>query len=183
MADTVPIYEKTMNRGIHMLVEMIDQYYTEAQEALQSRNGNAVHDNDVGRVKEYMDDLDKWMDYWASRSLLDLTATSGRVYLIPDLEVPKRSSTQNLFWYEYLMLLNEFRAEVRRSQSRNQAQGLHSSDVNRFKKQTENIRVYFDEYVSSILPVDRPQSSSPESHYLEDRTDYSPGEDGLDPTT
>ena len=178
MADTEPNYSVTMSRAVYMIVEMLDQYYTETQEAYQSRNGNEVHEDDVRRSNEYMDDIDNWINYWAAKKLLDLPATSRQRYTMPELELPKRGESQNLFWYEHLMSFWEMREEVRKSQSRNQGQGLHPNDVERWKEYTQNRRDYFDAYVSKILPVDRPQSSSPEAHYVSDRTDYSPGADG-----
>lgn len=178
MADTKPNYVESMNRGHYLLIEMVDQYYTESQEAFQSRNGNELHEADLERNDAYMDDIDNYIDYWTQRKKLDLNHTSNMKYRIPDLEMPVRSKAQNLFWYDHLLAIWQMRDEMRKSQTRNQAQGVHESDVKRWKALTEDRRTFFRDYTSKINPVDRPQSSSPEQHYTADRTDYSPGEDG-----
>lgn len=182
MADTSPDYSNCVNRGLHLLIEVIDKTYGETQEAYQSRNGNDIHVEDIRRCMEYMDDIDNWIDFWAKRGLLDLNHTANTVYQLPEIEMPNREMAQNVFWYEHLMAMWELRENIRKSQSRNQAQGFHANDIKRWKEYTQDRRTYFEDFVSKVLPVDYPQTTSPEALYVADRTDYSPGPTGVSTT-
>lgn len=174
-----PDYSQTNNKGLHILLEIFDRYYTETMESHQSRNGNQVHTADVQRLKDYVNDLNQFIDYWAARGTLDMPNTSNVMYKLPTTVPPELGDSQNYFWYDHTLEMYQIRESVRMSQSRNQAQGFHPDDVKRWQSYFADRITFFDAYVANAQPVDLPQSSSNATVYLEDKVDYSPGDSGI----
>jgi hypothetical protein len=174
-----PEYGITKNKGLHTLVETFDRYWVETLEAYQSRDGNTVHEADIQRLKDYMDDLRKFIDYWVARQTIDQPHSSNMQFNIPPASAPAVENFQNIFWYDHAIEMYQIRLNMRQSQSRNQTQGFHPNDVERWLSYFQDRIDYFEKYVSQATPMDLPQSTSNADHHIEDLVDHTPGDSGI----
>ena len=178
MGNPIPDYSKTINMGVWNLLEMVDDAYTNQIEAHQSRNGSRVYEPDVERLKQYFNDWRAFIAYWSGRKVPDEPYLEPRIYLTPDLDYPDKTRFQNQFWFMHCVRLHDFREAMRRCQSRNDMRGFHADDMQRWEDSMKDMINYFEDYVFEAQPIDSPQSTSDSGVFIQDRTDYSPGESG-----
>jgi hypothetical protein len=56
--------------------------------------------------------------------------------------------------------------------------GFHTDDVRRWNDAMVDLVNYFSDYVDEASPIDSPQSTSDSDLFIQDKSDYSPGESG-----
>jgi hypothetical protein len=129
------------------------------EELIKSQSANLTEfiSFDLERLKSYLDDVTKYLDWIVAQPQLDLPETSPReIELETPPEVPK---LENPMIVDCVRLIVRARDEIANSQSARRSSGLVTFDEKRLRAVIEKCAQYLDNYVATVSPIDLPESS------------------------
>jgi hypothetical protein len=154
---SLPILENgSYNVHIAMLVRLIDRAIIEVTKS-QSAPGSGVRQADAERISSYMDEMESFVRF-SSRLPETDTPKSHPLPVQFDAPVALPRIENDSMWL-LAQMLDTMRIEVGQSASSRQPNGWWKPDLPRVQKYIEDVRVFMNEHVLKVTPVDNPESS------------------------
>jgi hypothetical protein len=144
------------NHDVAGFARRINRFIDEIQHA-GSGAGSYVSAADLTRANSYLDAVDTYHDHVLNQPQLDLPETHPRAIEIEEGPALVRLENESLTDLAYMLAIT--RDELVNSQSARLASGLMEFDSNRLRAVTSKARAFLADYVSTVTPLDLPESS------------------------
>lgn len=144
------------NYQIAGLIRRLRRFRYETVKAASSALAS-VNDADFARAKSYLNAATQYINWVVSVPQLDLPESSPRLIELgeaDELDMPENEALADLMaMYDLLEI------EIGHSQSARMGDSIISHDENRMRAMIEKMDLFLDNYVSSVLPLDVPEST------------------------
>lgn len=144
------------NHDIVGLVNRIQRFLVELTKSV-SADVSQFNAFDTGRLKSYLDAIEKYRQWMTAQPQLDLPETAPRGYAIPDFESTSRVENESI--NDTVRLLKIMRDELVNSQSARQPAGLTAFDDFRLSAILTKLNEFISSYIEEVTPLDLPESS------------------------
>lgn len=153
----LPILENgAYNIHTAMLVRLIDRAIVEVTKS-QSAPGSGMREADAARIESYMVEMESFVKF--SQRLPETDTPKSHPLAIqydPPIVLPR---IENDSMWLLAQMLDTMRIEVGNSASARQPNGWWKPDLARVYKFIEDVRVFMNEHVLKVTPVDNPETS------------------------
>lgn len=150
----------TTNHDVKALNDRMNRFIVELQSSV-SAGTSSMSEADKTRALSYLNSIDRLHDWIIGQPLLDLPETAPRVREL--MEPPAIVDSENEEINDLVNLLVIARDELVNSQSSRHASGLIGFDSDRLRALTSKARAFIEGYVTSVAPLDLPESSPREA--------------------
>jgi hypothetical protein len=146
----------TNNFQIAGLIQRLRRFRYETVKSASSGLAD-VNSHDFARAKSYLASAVAYIDWIVSQPQLDLPETTPTPYDLAEpetLDMPENEALVDL-----MRLYDLMEKEIGNSQSSRYGDGLISHDEKRMRAMLEKMNAFLDTYVSTIQPLDLPESA------------------------
>jgi len=157
MAETTPLFPAGVyNLDVTYLADKLARYASEVQMSVSS-NVAFVNEFDMGRLQNYLTDIDRAVDYVLDQPQLDLPESHPMLH--PIQPFPAMRDMESDEWDHVVRLLRSGYIELTNSQSSRLGAGLMPFDARRVTALVAKTRQWLNDYVSKRSPMDLPETS------------------------
>lgn len=156
MADTNVFPAGVYNLDVTYLADKLARYAGEVQMSVSS-NVAFVNEFDMGRLQNYLDDIDAAIAYVTAQPQLDLPESHPMMNAIQPF--PSMRDMESDEWDHVVRLLRSGYIELVNSQSSRLGAGLMPFDARRVSALVAKTRAWLNDYVSKRSPMDLPETS------------------------
>ena len=160
MADSSVFPAGVYNLDVTYLADKIARYAGEVQMSVSS-NVAFVNEFDMGRLQNYLDDIDAAIAYVTAQPQLDLPESHPILNAIQPF--PAMRDMESDEWDHVVRLLRSGYIELCNSQSSRLGAGLMPFDARRVSALVAKTRAWLNDYVSKRSPMDLPETSPQQS--------------------
>lgn len=144
------------NTDVKGIYSRINRFIFEVMHQVSS-NVSEVNQFDYARIQSYLDAIRTYAQHVQSDPELDLPETSPRTYTLEDPPVVPKIENESLA--DVIRLLELMRDELINSQSARRPAKLVSFDYVRLLLILDKCDRFMSDYISTITPLDLPESS------------------------
>ena len=156
MADSSVFPAGVYNLDVTYLADKIARYAGEVQMSVSS-NVAFVNEFDMGRLQNYLDDIDAAIAYVTAQPQLDLPESHPMMNAIQPF--PAMRDMESDEWDHVIRLMRSGYIELVNSQSSRLGAGLMPFDARRVSALVAKTRAWLNDYVSKRSPMDLPETS------------------------
>ena len=156
MADSSVFPAGVYNLDVTYLADKIARYAGEVQMSVSS-NVAFVNEFDMGRLQNYLDDIDAAIAYVTAQPQLDLPESHPMMNAIQPF--PAMRDMESDEWDHVIRLMRSGYIELVNSQSSRLGAGLMPFDARRVSSLVAKTRAWLNDYVSKRSPMDLPETS------------------------
>lgn len=144
------------NHDLASLVKRLRRFKFELYKSV-SANLSELSDNDVNRLRSYLEAAKAFKSWMVAQPELDLPETSPHEYEIAEEE--EREEIENDDADMVITMMDLLEREMVGSQSGRRSTGLISHDAVRFDSVIAKVEAFLDNYVAVANPLDLPESA------------------------
>ena len=156
MAESSVFPAGVYNLDVTYLADKIARYAGEVQMSVSS-NVAFVNEFDMGRLQNYLDDIDAAIAYVTAQPQLDLPESHPMMNAIQPF--PAMRDMESDEWDHVIRLMRSGYIELVNSQSSRLGAGLMPFDARRVSSLVAKTRAWLNDYVSKRSPMDLPETS------------------------
>ena len=156
MAESSVFPAGVYNLDVTYLADKIARYAGEVQMSVSS-NVAFVNEFDMGRLQNYLDDIDAAIAYVTAQPQLDLPESHPMMNAIQPF--PAMRDMESDEWDHVIRLMRSGYIELVNSQSSRLGAGLMPFDARRVSALVAKTRAWLNDYVSKRSPMDLPETS------------------------
>ena len=160
MAESSVFPAGVYNLDVTYLADKIARYAGEVQMSVSS-NVAFVNEFDMGRLQNYLDDIDAAIAYVTAQPQLDLPESHPMMNAIQPF--PAMRDMESDEWDHVIRLMRSGYIELVNSQSSRLGAGLMPFDARRVSALVAKTRAWLNDYVSKRSPMDLPETSPQQS--------------------
>lgn len=158
MAEIFP--EKVFNHDVVWLYDLVSRFYVELARS-QSAPVSGMIEPDKIRLKSYIDNVRKAIDWMQSLPVLDMPETHPNPYTLEPF--PEVANVENEAVNVLLRLIRALTVELTNSQSARYSSGLQPFDEKRIRDIVDKMENFLVSYIGTgSVPLDMPESSPEE---------------------
>lgn len=156
MADNSLMPSSIYNLDVTYLADKLARYTGEVQMSVSS-NVAFVNEFDMGRLQQYLIDIDRAVAYVLDQPQLDMPESHPMLHAIQPFPVMRDMESDE--WDHVVRLLRAGYIEIVNSQSARLGAGLMPFDARRITALIAKTRQWLNDYVAERAPMDLPETS------------------------